>query len=172
VCLLVSSSRANAQARYSGDFTFGGTRGSSSAYVPSTGTGYGTNILLARASDRPDESGLVLGLALSADGGAARDLLCRPDGLGGCVPSHREIASLTALAGWRITNGLRVFAGPALAQEEQTTIGLAARIDLAVPSRSRVAITTNVRGLLLPSLRGEMYQIVSFGVGLRFQQRP
>lgn len=131
------------------------------------------DLFISRAGSTSDAAPIVLGISAAFDGSTAgHDAVCKMMASGGCAPPHPSTATLAALAGWQNSRRwLRVFAGPALAHADQIKLGVAGRIDLALPASSSLAITANVRGLLLPSVRSEMYQIVSFGLGLRMQER-
>lgn len=116
---------------------------------------------------------LVAGLGVSAlfPVGGTDDCVI---GTGGrCIPTFPMMLPVAALIGWEPPGGVvRALAGPAFVYLEQggradRTSGLMGRVDVASPSVLRVSAIVSLRGLVLPSYRGDLLRVGSLGVGLR-----
>lgn len=92
----------------------------------------------------------------------------------GCVPDFPSLTSWSALAGWESGRSgqasLRVLAGPILySGGGSSTVGAAARVDLATPSLLHVALIGTGRASFVSELRGGATRLWSAGVGVRLR---
>lgn len=118
--------------------------------------------------------GTVLG-ALSAGvyGPVATDLICAVDDSGGCRPLFPVLLGAGVLAGVQRGGAggaaVRVLAGPSVfrSDEDVTAMALQGRFDVDTPPFLHSSVVLSVRGLVLPSYRGETLRFVGVGVGLR-----
>ena len=90
---------------------------------------------------------------------------------GGCVPWFPGFWGLSMLGGWETrSTALRVLAGPSIADyEADPSLGLSARIDVALTNSSRLAPSASVRLLHVPDYADDRITYIALGIGIRIR---
>ena len=89
-----------------------------------------------------------------------------------CAPDYPQFTSLGVLGGLEAIGAagtVRALVGPGIFSVDGagSAGGVQARIDVATPSVYHVALIAVLRGALVPSFRGDAYQVGSAGLGIR-----
>jgi len=163
-----------AQGRWAMTFEvyLGRTRGNSDNDAGYRGDRNGllAGLLVGRRFHAAESGGMLLALDATmraVNTTRTSDCLIAPDG--GCIPWFPSFGGVSLLAGWesRSTN-LRFLAGPGVISSDfNQTLGLAGRVDLAVPMVWRISAMANVNTTFVPSWDGDRFYYLGIGVGLR-----
>ena len=131
---------------------------------------------LAGLQARTARRGTVLAaVAAGVEGPLVSTDDCVPRPSGGCVPDFPLLYSASALLGWERARSrgpsFRVMAGPGYYRGDAggAALGLQGRLDVATAPLLRVAIVASLRGVVLPSFRGDALGLAAVGLGLRLR---
>jgi hypothetical protein len=98
-------------------------------------------------------------------------LICIPASDGRCVPRWPDFTIIGLLAGYETTpnSTIRIMVGPAGVHAEESAFGLEARVDFALPLAWHISLAGFARSIVVPSYRGDSFQLYGVGVGLRIR---
>lgn len=146
---------------------FGNTRGE----YRDNSTGGSADLLVAWRIAASSTGGWVVGGHLSMQGSGPVTLICIPASHGGCVPRWPDFATIGLLAGYETTpkSTIRIMVGPAGVHAAESAFGLVARVDFALPVAWHISLAGSARSIVVPSYRGDSFQLYGVGVGLRLR---
>lgn len=136
------------------------------------------DVVAAARLGRAARGGPVVGLAAGVEGPSGGVTDCLVGAQGGCIPYFPAYFSAGALGGWEQRVGgvvVRGLAGPTYFRNldvARQTVGASARLDVAAPIASRLAVMAFTRGALLraPGRAADLENLLtvgSVGIGLR-----
>lgn len=120
------------------------------------------------------EGALFAAVSLGVQGTGATTLECLPDSQGGCIQGFPEFTVLSILGGWETrTAFFRLLSGPSVVRAygdwDARRFAWLTRLDAAVPLLGRISYTASLRGFIVPSYKGDSFQLIALGVGFRIR---
>lgn len=171
VLLLILSAPVTAQQPWpvTVEVNLGYSAGNTSGEFRDGGGGIAADMLLGYRFKSAARSGWVLATSAGLQGKTVHTSDCVPAPDGGCVPWFPLFGIVSVLGGWEMSNTrLRVLAGPALALADGDASGAAlARVEAALLVAGRTALIASMRAAFVPRYRGDSFQLLSGGIGLR-----
>ena len=176
VLWLATADAVESQDRWPASFeaSIGAGAGRSSGEYRGNDKGFLADLLVGARVGSAFGGGLFGALSFGVQGAGTVTTDCMPASDGGCVDGFPEFTAVSVLGGWeRQSTDFRVLSGPAVVRAygdwSFEGFGWMGRIDIGLPLAGHLSATGSVRGIVVPSYRGESYQLLGVGVGLRIR---